>query len=1264
MAEADKLLAANQTEAALAQLDRALRFAPDHPVIHRRLGAAYRDAARSGRAMKHLAAAIERAPNDLAGQMMLGDLYASVGRAAEARRAFRTALMCAGAGPANPASAKALNRLAELLEADGQYQAALDAYDVLTSWLDSQAAASGDQADGGQARVDIPLHRGRLLIRLGRFDEAIDVLADSAETTAGGHRDALVLEALTSLGRVAEAEELLEKFAAAEANHIEPGPLVGAILRGRIRNGQAAQGIRWAAALANRRQGWAEEIARAVVAAAPELAKDAPRKLAAGIEGTESDSVYAEHFLVALLAETKGQWHLAADQLNRCISHRDTFLPAHEALAIGWLKRRRADLAAQSAERAAELAGGGATAAYLRGRVHLYLGETDKAVAAFNEAVDVNDSYVPARLMLAKVYEWRREWAKSASHLNAVLGKEPTRRGVLRDMVEMNWRMDRLASVTGGLLPHLADKYPEAIEVRLARVLAAILRGQAAEATTLAAELAEAYPDDADVQLTAVIAELAADSDRKRTGRQRDTSSFAALNVFPAESDIGVGHLDDDVIVVEICPGITVKKVDWAITAPGGGATETVIQSASRASLASALVRLRAMVRRWPDDKAVGIAMCRVLTAMDRKAEALDLWREMFHRHEGDWEAMWGYALALAGRKDYNELVDIMKQLLIRQRHNEFAQRGVLLGLVRAGRYDEAIEYLQSESPDTPPRDKEPDGPEQWEEVIRRRMMMEMGGSTAAKESRPDRQTQLIVLHVLAGRMPEALRLISERMGASEDYEDRQNLARWRLAILFNLGRVAEARKVVDESYSYRRGELQKVWLELARRNKRYDEALAAIDDWRDDSQQRRDQPDFNQQKIKILIEAGRYDQAHAVLDEWLSDRLNPQREEYLAMKVAVYLATDDIDGAIEFVFSPTGRGGGLPVHTKLLNALLAKQRFEDIRTVTVKWGREEPTNVALAEGVVGLLIRQDQVVVAMGIVADWSAELDKRITVKGAADPPPALTADRHLIARRELWQLLVGALGDSGLHAEAGEQGLAYLAGDPNCIEVVLVCSLSLEQADRGADAQAMLERALKVVRSAEFVGRAGGEDGGTPSVRRRRFLASTILNNLGYVYADQGVKLDEAEAMIRQAVAMNGTVNELDSLAWVLYKKNKQAEAEKVFKNALAMLAKERDGYKHPLIYDHAGDVHYRLGKHDLAANMWRQAAAIARQMDAPTRYAREVLARAPKKLAAMEEGLTPAVAPLGEGVADPLAKPEEDATSEPPPSDQPAGDRAGE
>ncbi len=114
--------------------------------------------------------------------------------------------------------------------------------------------------------------------------------------------------------------------------------------------------------------------------------------------------------------------------------------------------------------------------------------------------------------------------------------------------------------------------------------------------------------------------------------------------------------------------------------------------------------------------------------------------------------------------------------------------------------------------------------------------------------------------------------------------------------------------------------------------------------------------------------------------------------------------------------------------------------------------------------------------------------------------------------------------------------------------------------------------------------------------------------LNNDLGYIWADHDMKLDEAEKLIRKALELdrkrrkanpdlrpeddhdNGAY--LDSLGWVLFKQKKFKEAK-----VELLRATEDKNSQHIEIYDHLGDVLSVLGEREGAIAAWQTGLKIA-------------------------------------------------------------------
>lgn len=116
-------------------------------------------------------------------------------------------------------------------------------------------------------------------------------------------------------------------------------------------------------------------------------------------------------------------------------------------------------------------------------------------------------------------------------------------------------------------------------------------------------------------------------------------------------------------------------------------------------------------------------------------------------------------------------------------------------------------------------------------------------------------------------------------------------------------------------------------------------------------------------------------------------------------------------------------------------------------------------------------------------------------------------------------------------------------------------------------------------------------------------------TYNNDLGYIWADHDMNLDEAEKLVRKALEEDRKQRRkanpnlkpeddkdnaayLDSMGWVLFKRKKHKEAKKFLLEA----TQSPEG-QHLEIYDHLGDTHLALGEKAEAIAAWKKAVEVA-------------------------------------------------------------------
>ena len=95
-------------------------------------------------------------------------------------------------------------------------------------------------------------------------------------------------------------------------------------------------------------------------------------------------------------------------------------------------------------------------------------------------------------------------------------------------------------------------------------------------------------------------------------------------------------------------------------------------------------------------------------------------------------------------------------------------------------------------------------------------------------------------------------------------------------------------------------------------------------------------------------------------------------------------------------------------------------------------------------------------------------------------------------------------------------------------------------------------------------------------------------SVLNYLGYSWVDQGMNLDKALAMIKQAVDLRPNDGYIvDSLGWAYYKLHRYQDAVKTLERAIELRPEDST------INDHLGDALWRVGRKLEATFQWAHA-----------------------------------------------------------------------
>jgi tetratricopeptide (TPR) repeat protein len=294
----------------------------------------------------------------------------------------------------------------------------------------------------------------------------------------------------------------------------------------------------------------------------------------------------------------------------------------------------------------------------------------------------------------------------------------------------------------------------------------------------------------------------------------------------------------------------------------------------------------------------------------------------------------------------------------------------------------------------------------------------------------------------------------------------------------------------------------------------------------------------------RALLNEGRRGAAATVLDEFLARHPDDPRGYYLAFQALPPTQDDATESLRE---KRLRRAIELdPRHGK---ALVSLARFYDRRGIhldeavlLVRQARDlQPTSFDTRVLLARLLSRTGQRELAM-------AE-ERELLARGVTDPAAL--------------RPLVRGLTHEGRKAEAEQLLRAAFERSPDDVTILELLARWLWRWGRFDEAEALYRRELLAYPDDPYV-----------------------LNQLGYMNADRGVKVEEALKMIDRAVAREPrNLDYIDSRGWALYRLGRRIEAEQV----LRIAARTRQA----LILDHLGDVLRDRGALDQALSQWRLA-----------------------------------------------------------------------
>ncbi len=366
--------------------------------------------------------------------------------------------------------------------------------------------------------------------------------------------------------------------------------------------------------------------------------------------------------------------------------------------------------------------------------------------------------------------------------------------------------------------------------------------------------------------------------------------------------------------------------------------------------------------------------------------------------------------------------------------------------------------------------------------------------------------------------------------------------------------------------------------------------------------------------KADLLIRAKRHEPALDVYRAAVSAGLNlPIFRRKMGM-ILEHLGRLD-EALAEYRLARRGAAGDKHTRYLLAGALAKKGRFEEAEKELKGLLKVSPKDVQARCQLAGIYLAQGNVAAAEDAVLLAQGVDPKALNPKVLLaeirfrqkryDDTVKLARDILATYPREhnMRLLMAYALAGQSRHGDAAKEVRALLAARPENIGWrYLLAGLYTEMGDTAA-AEQELERILQT------------KPDHAPS-----------KNDLGYLWAERGVKLSRAETMIRQALAANPkNAAYLDSLGWVMYKQGRFEGAVETLEEA-TRLAPELD----PILWDHLGDSYWRLDRHTDAAKAWQAAAKILESHGGEAKP--DDLTRVQQKLKKLDAGAKPEVAPI--------------------------------
>ncbi len=370
------------------------------------------------------------------------------------------------------------------------------------------------------------------------------------------------------------------------------------------------------------------------------------------------------------------------------------------------------------------------------------------------------------------------------------------------------------------------------------------------------------------------------------------------------------------------------------------------------------------------------------------------------------------------------------------------------------------------------------------------------------------------------------------------------------------------------------------------------------------------------------LIKAGLLQKTLSLLEKQWAETDDPNVRELLGrLRLMAYVQAGQLDKALELTEEQLKTSpGAFKPRAALISILVEEEKYDKALQLINRWIKNlshlqprpdgaEKTLTQLRKSQISFLLQTEKYDQAL-------RKIDQFISDLTSAKPRPTGAMETLAWLRDSAVRISILL----GRYDQADKRLRDYLANDPNNAELHNLKATLLTEKGQDTQAVAALERACEL----------------KPN-------NASYQNNLAYCLAEEGITLDKAEKLIKTALRSEGLQSaSMDTLAWVYYKKGQFSQAGELFFHLLDGAKEMHDDdlednwIPDPVIWDHAGDVFYRLGWTDRALRYWRNALQKAGEEKNATREIRLIRTRTPQKIRDVEAEKPVQLAPLGKNV----------------------------